>query len=47
MLLAMTVAALLAFRLADVGFLRRAWIDTDAVWAVTLAAAGIVVLVVT
>jgi hypothetical protein len=47
MLLAMTAAALLAFRLSGVGFLRRAWIDTDAVWSVALATSGIVVLVVT
>lgn len=45
MLLAMSAAALLAFRLSGVGFLRRAWIDTDALWSAALAASGIVVLV--
>jgi len=47
MLVTMTVTALLAFRLSDVGFLRRVWIDTDAVWSVALATSGIVVLVLT
>ena len=46
MLLAMTTAALLAFRLTGVGALRRLWIDTDAVWSIALAASGIVVLVI-
>jgi hypothetical protein len=46
MLLAMAATALLAFRLSGVGFLRRAWIDTDTVWSVALAASGVVVLVV-
>jgi len=45
MLLAMTASALLAFRLSGVGFLRRAWINTDVVWSVTLAASGVVLLV--
>jgi len=44
MLLAMTTAALLAFRLAGVGALRRVWIDTNAVWSIALAASGIVIL---
>lgn len=44
MLLAMTTAALVAYRLAGVGALRRVWIDTDAVWSIALAASGIVVL---
>jgi hypothetical protein len=47
MLLAMTCAALLAFRLAGVGVLRRIWIDTDVVWSGVLAASGVAVLVVT
>jgi hypothetical protein len=46
MLLAMTTAALVAFRLTGViGALRRVWIDTNAVWAIALAASGIVILV--
>ena len=44
MLLAMTAAALVAFRLTGVGMLRRIWIDTDTLWAVALAASGVVVL---
>ena len=45
MLLAMTTAALLAFRLTGVvGALRRVWIDTNAVWSIALAASGIVIL---
>ena len=45
MLLAMTTAALVAFRLTGViGVLRRVWIDTTAVWAIALAASGIVIL---
>jgi hypothetical protein len=46
MLLAMSGAALLAFRLSDVSFLRRFWIDTDAVWSGALALSGVAVLVV-
>jgi hypothetical protein len=45
MLLAMTTAALLAFRLTSLGVLRRVWIDTNAVWSIALAASGIMVLV--
>ena len=45
MLLAMSAAALLAFRAAGVAFLRRAWIDTDAVWSIALAASGVALLV--
>jgi hypothetical protein len=45
MVVSMTAAALGAFRLTGVGFLRRVWINTDAVWAGALAAGGIVVLV--
>jgi hypothetical protein len=45
MLLAMSAAALLAFRAAGVAFLRRAWIDTDAVWSIALAASGLALLV--
>jgi hypothetical protein len=45
MLIAMTAAALVAFRLtAVVGALRRLWIDTDAIWSIALAASGAVVL---
>jgi hypothetical protein len=44
MLLAMTAAALVAFRLTGVGILRRVWIDTNAVWSIALAASGIVLL---
>ena len=45
MLLAMTTAALVAFRLTGViGALRRVWIDTNAVWSIALAASGIVIL---
>ena len=45
MLLAMTVAALVAFHLTGiVGALRRVWIDTNAVWSIALAASGIVIL---
>ena len=45
LLLAMSGAALTAFRLSDVTFLRRAWIDTDTVWSAALALSGVVVLV--
>ena len=45
MLLAMSAAALLAFRAAGVAFLRRAWLDTDAVWSIALAASGVALLV--
>ena len=45
LLLAMSVAALVAFRLSNVTFLRRAWIDTDALWSAALALSGLVVLV--
>lgn len=45
MLLAMSAAALLAFHAAGVAFLRRAWINTDTVWSVALAASGVAVLV--
>jgi hypothetical protein len=45
LLLAMTACALAAFRLSDVRFLRRTWIDTDVLWSGALAASGIVVLV--
>ena len=44
MLLAMTAAALIAFRLTGVGVLRRVWIDTDAIWSIALAGSGIMVL---
>ncbi len=44
MLLAMTTAALVAFRLTGVGVLRRIWINTDALWSIALAASGIVLL---
>ena len=44
MLLAMTAAALVAFRLTGVGALRRVWVDTNAVWSIALAASGIMVL---
>jgi hypothetical protein len=44
MLVAMTAAALLAFHLTGVGALRRLWVDTNAVWAIALAASGIVLL---
>ena len=41
MLLAMTAAALVAFRLTGVGALRRLWINTDLLWSIALAASGI------
>ncbi len=44
MLLAMTTAALVAFRLTGVGLLRRLWINTDVLWSIALAASGVVVL---
>ncbi len=44
MLLAMTTAALVAFRLTGVGMLRRLWINTDVLWSLALAASGIVLL---
>jgi hypothetical protein len=44
MLLAMTTAALVAFRLTGVGVLRRIWIDTDIVWSIALAVSAIVLL---
>ena len=45
LLLAMTGAALVAFRLSDVSFLRRAWIDTDTLWSGALAVSGVVILI--
>jgi hypothetical protein len=45
MLLAMAATAPVAFRLSGVGFLRRVWIDTNAVWSAALAASGVAVLV--
>lgn len=45
LLVATTACALAAFRLSDVRFLRRAWIDTDVLWSGALAASGVVVLV--
>jgi hypothetical protein len=45
MLLAMTTAALLAFRLTGVALLRRIWINTDALWSIALAASGVALLV--
>jgi hypothetical protein len=44
MLLAMTTAALFAFHLTGVGALRRVWVDTNAVWAIALAASGVMVM---
>ena len=44
MLLAMTTAALVAFRLTGVGVLRRIWIDTDVLWSIALGASGVMVL---
>ena len=44
MLLAMTTAALVAFRLTGVGMLRRMWVDTDLLWSIALAASGVVLL---
>jgi hypothetical protein len=44
MLIAMTTAALVAFRLTGVGMLRRIWIDTDVLWSLALAMSGIVLL---
>ena len=43
MLLATTGAALGAFRLYGVGFLRRAWIDTSALWCLALAVSGVAI----
>ena len=45
LLLAMSGAALVAFRLSNVTFLRRAWIDTDALWSAALGLSGIVLIV--
>jgi hypothetical protein len=45
MLIAMTGAALVAYRLSGVSFLRYTWVDTSLVWSVALAASGVVVLV--
>ena len=44
MLIAMTAAALIAFRLTGVGLLRRWWVDTDLLWSIALAASGIMLL---
>ena len=44
MLVAMTTAALVAFRLTGVGLLRRMWVDTDLLWSIALAASGVVLL---
>src|SRR5687768_11429025 len=44
MLLAMTTASLVAFRLTGGGLLRRVWIDTDVIWSIALAVSGIVIL---
>lgn len=44
MLLGMTTAALVAFRLTGVGMLRRIWINTDVLWSIALAVSAIVLL---
>lgn len=44
MFAAMTAAALLAFRVLGIGFLRRAWLNTDLLWAGTLAVSGLALL---
>lgn len=44
MLAATTTAALVAFRLSGVTFLRRAWLDTSALWSLALAASAVAVL---
>ena len=41
---AMAAAALLAFHVLGVGFLRRAWLNTDVLWAAALAASALVLL---
>jgi hypothetical protein len=43
MLLATTGAALAAYRLSGVAFLRVAWLDTSVAWAVALAGSGVAV----
>ena len=43
---AMTLAALLAFHVLGVAFLRRAWLNTELVWSGALAASGLVLLLV-
>ena len=44
MLAGMAIAALVVHELAGLGFLRRAWINLDALWAGALVAAGVVTL---
>ncbi len=44
MLTAMATIAVVAYRAAGVGLLRRAWIDTDILWSGALAVAGVAVL---
>jgi hypothetical protein len=41
---AMTAAALLAFHVLGIGFLRRAWVNTDLLWAGALVVSGVVLL---
>jgi hypothetical protein len=41
---AMAAAALLAFHVLGVGFLRRAWLNTDVLWAAALVASAMVLL---
>lgn len=43
---AMTVASLLVYHVLGVSFLRRAWINTEMLWAGALAASGLVLLVI-
>jgi hypothetical protein len=42
----MATIALIAYRAAGLGILRRAWINLDLVWAAALIAAGVVTLVI-
>jgi hypothetical protein len=46
MLTALAAAALLTYHVLGLGFLRRAWINLDAVWIGSLAVAGVVTLLI-
>ena len=44
MLLVMGTVALLVYERLGVGFLRRAWLNMDPLWAIAIIAAGVVTL---
>jgi hypothetical protein len=44
MLLVMGVVAVVVYERVGVGFLRRAWLNVDPLWAIALIAAGVATL---